>query len=517
MLRKLKTNIRLTFRDYILCASSALLLILAFPSSNLWLLAWFGFVPVFFALNNKSKTEAFLLFFITGVIFWAGTIYWLVHVTLAGTIVLILYLALYFAFFGLIIRPCTRHSSPYALIFIPSVWVLLEYLRSHLLTGFPWALLGYSQHRNLLLIQIADITGAWGVSFMIVLVNVAVVEIIWSGSKRIWPRLKITLALVSLFLFCVLSYGYFRLTARPKPSSGERLKISLIQGNIPQELKWDPRSKEYIGNKYLELSLQATKDNPDLLVWPEAALPVILEEEPVFFEAVREFVEAERIPLLLGAVTSREGFYYNSAILLKPGSNLDRYDKLHLVPFGEYIPLRRVLPFLQVVVPIGDVTAGKHYTIFRTPRAVRRAPSPGQNIDFAVLICFEDLFPELSREFVGRGADFLINITNDAWYKKTSAAHQHLEASVFRAIENRVYLVRAANTGVSAFISPRGEIIDTVNDGRGDEIFIDGYRSKEITLLKAPRAFYTRYGDIFIFFCLIFVLYSIIADKKYRQ
>ncbi|MFH1641087.1 MAG: hypothetical protein ABIA66_03880, partial [Candidatus Omnitrophota bacterium] len=174
MLRKVKSPV---LKEIALCVLSAVLLILSFPSFNLEFLAWFGFVPVFFALNNKSLKKTFFLFFITGLIFWSGVIYWLVHVTLSGAIVLILYLALYFAIFGLIIRPCTRRSTPYALIFIPSVWVLLEYVRSHLFTGFPWALLGYSQYLNLPVIQIADITGVWGVSFLVMMVNVAIVEI----------------------------------------------------------------------------------------------------------------------------------------------------------------------------------------------------------------------------------------------------------------------------------------------------------------------------------------------------
>ncbi|HTZ11969.1 MAG TPA: apolipoprotein N-acyltransferase [Candidatus Margulisiibacteriota bacterium] len=497
---------RLKTKDYLLSFSSALLLILSFPGFNLWPFAWFGFVPVFLALNNKSIKDAFLLFFITGVIFWTGIIYWLVHVTLAGTILLILFLSLYFALFGLIIRPCTKDSTLYTLVFIPAVWVLLEYARSHLLTGFPWALLGYSQYLNLPVIQIADITGPWGVSFLLMLSNVAIVEIIWSGKKAFWPRLKITVILLAAVLSLVLSYGYLRLSRTPPPAA-DTVRISLIQGNIPQELKWHVASREYISSKYLELSSAAMKDGADLLLWPEAALPAILEEEPSFFERAKGFAETNRVNLLLGAVTLRDTLYYNSAILVYPNRQTLRYDKMHLVPFGEYIPLKNVFPFLQTIVPIGDVTAGKEYTIFRIRGREGKA-------SFAVLICFEDLFPELSREFAKRGARLLVNITNDAWYKKTSAASQHLQGSVFRAVENRLPLVRAANTGISAFISPEGKLLATVKDRLGREIFIDGFQTQSLSLYAGSLSFYTRYGDLFIFFCLLLALYAIIIPLK---
>jgi apolipoprotein N-acyltransferase len=519
MLRKIirlsAIGFQLSAKDILLSVASGILLILSFPNFNLWLFSWFGFVPVFFALNNKSRKGTFFLFFITGMIFWSGIVYWLVHVTLAGTILLVLYLALYFAIFGLIIRPCTKHSTPYSLIFIPSAWVLLEYLRGHLMTGFPWALLGHSQYLNLPVIQIADITGAWGVSFLVMAVNVAIIEIIWSWRRRLWPRLRIAVILLISFLFLALCYGYFRLSEHAAPSTQRPIRISVIQGNIPQELKWNPEAKDYIVNKYLELSAEVLKDKPDLIIWPEAALPVILEEEPIFFERVKDSTRDNKTPLLLGAVTKRDNLYYNSALLVSgAGEPAGRYDKLHLVPFGEYIPLKKILPFLETVVPIGDISAGTEYAVFNLDM------SAGERLDgkvkFSILICFEDLFPELSRKFKQQGAQFLINITNDAWYKKTSATGQHLQASVFRAVENRLPLVRAANTGVSGFIAPSGKIISLVRDKTGRDIFVDGYNTQEIQIIKRPLSFYTRHGDIFPVLCLLLVLYGIIPRKRIK-
>ena len=506
MLRKI-----ISLKGLFLSSLSAILLILSFPGFNLEFLAWFGFVPVFFALNNKSLKQAFFLFFITGVIFWSGIIYWLVHVTLAGTIVLVLYLALYFALFGLIIRPCTKHSTPYALIFIPSVWVLLEYLRSHIFTGFPWALLGYSQYLNLPLIQIADITGAWGVSFLVMLVNVAIVEILWGASRQtLYLRLKVVMIVVVLVLFLTLSYGYFRLSTQAKNPSGNSIRVSVIQGNISQELKWDPDARAYILDRYTQLTGQAAADKPDLIIWPEASAPGLLGEDDAIFQEIFGLSEKVKAPLLVGAVATDNGKYYNSVLLIEPpGAIAGRYDKIHLVPFGEYIPLKNVFSFMETIVPIGDIERGVKFTIFENHIRPGRAPER-----FAVLICFEDLFPELSREFVIKGAGFLVNITNDAWYKKTNAAHQHFQACVFRAVENRVFLARSANTGVSGFISPYGKIISLVNNEAGENIFISGYNTQDIIPLGKFTTFYTRYGDIFPLGCFLLVLCGIIPFFK---
>jgi len=494
-------------KEIFFCILSATLLILSFPRFDIEFLAWFGFVPLFFAIKNKSRPKAFLFSYLTGVIFWLGIIYWLVHVTLVGLVVLVLYLALYFGLFGLIVSTYLLPTT-YYLLFIPSIWVLLEYIRSHLFTGFPWALLGYSQYLNIPVIQIADISGVWGVSFLVMMVNVAIKEVL---GLRFWVlgiRKKAIFMIIYCFLVItgVIIYGYYKIYLTPNTEHQTPLKITVIQPNIPQELKWNPQSNNYIMQKYLDISLRVVKDNPDLIIWPEAALPVVLEEVPSYYERVRDFVRGIKTPLLLGAVTRRDNLYYNSALLVSQEARLlSRYDKLHLVPFGEYIPLRKILGFLETVVPIGDFSRGTEYTVFTLPTTYYLLPTKS-----SVLICFEDLFPDLSREFVKRGAGFLINITNDAWFKRTSSPYQHLCASVFRAVENRVFLVRAANTGVSGFIAPTGKIISLVADASGNNIFVSGYKSQEISASKESHSFYTRYGNIFCCACLLFVLGGII-------
>lgn len=490
----------------LLCLLSAVLLILSFPNFNFWFFAWIGFLPLFLAIQKTtSRFQAFLLAYLTGIIFWAGIIYWLVHVTLLGSIILILYLAIYFGAFGFFFKTCSLQPTTYDLLFIPSLWIILEYIRGYLFTGFPWALLGYSQYLNLPIIQIADITGVWGVSFLIVCMNTAVYSIVCCKSSPFGEashyavKEKQKYLLPALFIIISLIYGYYKLYHLRVNTYDLPLKICVIQGNIPQEAKWDSRYMESILKRYSSLTASAAKENPDLIVWPEAASPGILGEDDWVFQEIFSLAKKIKIPLIVGAVVKEGDHYYGSALLVNSsGSIAARYDKLHLVPFGEYIPFKKTFPFLQTIVPIGDIERGKDCTVFQGPAK------------FSVLDCFEDTFPELAREFVKHGAKFLVNITNDAWYKKTSAPYQHLQASVFRALENRVYLVRAANTGVSGFISPEGKIISLVKNEKGQNLFISGFDTNYIKLPLKNYSFYTRHGDIFIAACFLFIFYGII-------
>ncbi len=489
MLRKITDcSVAVKYRDWFLCFVSAIILILPFTTFGLWFFAWFGFIPFFTAIKNKNKFYTFLLAYFTGVVFWLGTIYWLSHVTVMGTVILVLYLSLYFGLFGLLIGSHMAIPRKRILFFVPAVWVLLEFARSYLLTGFPWALLGYSQTSNLPIIQIADITGTYGVSFLIVMVNVALYS-----KKRIMPAL----------LCCVIvaSYGFYKLYWPDRNKDIVKYKVSVVQGNIPQQMKWDERARGYIINKYLELTHKAEGDGPDLIVWPEASWPFLLNDNDINLAEGMDFLSGLKSSLVFGAVTMRGGFYYNSALFYRKGLKTPGiYDKLHLVPFGEYIPLKKIFPFLETIAPIGDITKGNKYTVF------------SDRNDFSVLVCFEDLFPELSRRFVRKGASFLVNITNDAWYGNTTAAYQHLQASIMRAVENRVWVVRSANTGISAFINSKGKIISLVSDRCRGSLFVDGVATSSVNIMAGKyKTFYTYTGDLFVLFSL---LYLVIFLKK---
>jgi len=460
--------------------SSSLLLILSFPNFNLSYLAFIGFVPLFFAIENKSPKKAFLISYICGFLFYLGVLYWLYHVTIIGLIILCLYLAIYFGIFGLFTLHVTRYTLHKPVLLqlftIPASWVFLEYIQAHLFTGFGWALLGYSQYKNIPLIQIADFSGVYGVSFVIMMVNYAF--------YRAFKKSFLEVAVAVMVLAAVFGYG---IIMENSEEPGKDIRVSVIQGNIPQELKWDPEAAEMIINKYASLTKMASLEKADLIIWPETSFPGFFEIDKEMTDEVLSLAKAIKTPILIGANTEdpspfplpegervRVRGYFNSAVLIsRRGNSVARYDKIHLVPFGEYVPFSNSLPFLHSLVlgELGEFTPGNEFKAFSLqPSAF------SQRIKFSVLICFEDIFPELARRFVRNGARFLVVITNDAWYGRSGAAYQHAANSVFRAIENRVPVVRCANTGYSCFIDSKGRIYDSVEE-KNSHLFITGYKT----------------------------------------
>jgi len=439
---------------------SAILLILSFPNFNLSLLAFVGFIPLFSAIENESPKKAFFISYISGFIFYLGTLYWLYHVTVIGLAILCLYLALYFGIFGLIFSLCAMR---YALCIMPLIWIFLEYIQAHLFTGFGWALLGYSQYRNTPLIQIADFSGVYGVSFVIMMSNAA----IYRALKRSFREIIIA----GVILIAVFGYGAVRENAG---GYGSGVKVSVIQGNIPQELKWDPHARDMIIEKYTVLTRMARLDDPDLIVWPETSFPEIFETDNDMTGRVLSLAKDIDIPILAGVNTEKNEKYFNSAVLISgQGEVVDKYDKIHLVPFGEYVPFSGKFPVLHKLVlgELGEFTPGQDFKIFELKAQGSRLKGK-----FAALICFEDIFPELAKRFVKNGAKFLIVITNDAWYGRSGAAYQHAACSVFRAIENRTPVVRCANTGYSCFIDSMGRICDSVEE-HGKHLFVTDYKT----------------------------------------
>ena len=515
----------------LLCISSSLLLALSFPNSNIELLAWIGLVPLFLVIDRTTLKGAFWFSCLTGVLFFSFIIYWLSHVTLFGLIVLVLYLSLYFGIFGGLVKFFWERSRylpvpPYirtliVLFFPPVLWGTLEFIRTHLLTGFGWALLGYSQYLTLPVIQIADITGVYGVSFLIVLVNTGVYLMIRNFNIEILPpnargqndKKKchserseesnlIYFALPCIFLTATLIYGNYKL--KEYPGTNRTLKVSVIQGNIPQGEKWDPKLRMVILEKYEVLTKLASMEEPDIIIWPETSFPgiIVLDEidADVLYQRVATLARDVHIPILIGSQRNDvlKGMSFNSAILVSKNGDIEsHYDKLHLVPFGEYVPLGRFFPFVGKAIDVGDFARGTEWTLFPLPQG-----------KFGVLICFEDTFPGQVRQFVREGADFIVNITNDAWFGRTGAPYQHAQVSVFRAIENRREVVRSANTGLSCFIDPKGKI-------KNLKPFITGYKTETITLAER-KSFYTVYGDLFAILCICISVIVVISSLSLR-
>lgn len=499
-------------RDILSSASAAGLLILAFPKMDIWPLAWIGLVPLLRGLEGQTPSRAFARAYLCGILFFGGTLYWLIHVTLPGMVLLAAYLAVYFGLFGVGYNFLAGSKTAWKPFGIASLWTLLEFTRAHFLTGFGWASLGYSQYKNLLFIQIADLTGVYGVSFLVVLSNLLFKEI-FDGIREppTARKLKFTLSLIlpALVLALALGYGALRLAVarRAQTRPAPQASIAVVQANIPQSMKWYEPAWPDIMARYKILTEAAAKEKPDLIIWPETSYPGILWEDKELFDELRGFVARLGVPLLVGSIVRADGHYYNTAILLsKGGEILQQYKKIHLVPFGEYIPLRPLFPFLEHIVPIADFTAGEEYTVFDFPRK-EGAKAKVAGGSFSVLICFEDTIEGIARQFTRQGAGLLVNMTNDAWFKDTKAPFMHAQASVFRSVENRRPLVRAANTGVSCSIDASGRMVQTVADERGKKTYVSGYAIMKVRLDR-QETFYTRYGDVFIMGCCAWLLWA---------
>jgi apolipoprotein N-acyltransferase len=475
-------------------------------------MAWVGLVPLLWALRDSRPREAFLLGWVAGLVHFTSLLYWIIQtmtnygglswpLSLGVLLLLASYLALYVGLFGLVLKAASRGSRHLRWALAPPVWVAVELARAHALTGFPWANLGYSQYGFLPIIQVADLTGVYGVAFLIVLVNASLVELAENLAGRLALARKPTLgslkvaSVTGLALALSLGYGLFVL-ARPErtvPAETPSLRFALLQGNIPQDLKWDEAYQQETMNLYevLVAEVSGSGEPPEFIVWPETATPFYLQQDGPLREQLVAMVRRSGTYHLIGSPAFERldsaVAYYNRAYLVGPdGRLLDYYDKIHLVPFGEYVPLSSVLFFVRrLAYGVGDFYSGQRYTVFTIPKG-----------RFGALICFEVIFPSLVRQFVLRGAQFLVNITNDAWFGRTAASAQHLSMAVFRAVENRVALIRAANTGITAAIDPFGRIVDSTG------LFVRTYITGSIPVVRSPGSLYTRLGDLFAFGCV---------------
>jgi len=435
---------------------SGVLLFLAFPGAGLWPLIFVALVPLFSALPGRSLREAFALGLLAFTVFFAGLLYWIFGVmvrfgglplplALSAYLLLCLYLALYpaLAVFGAAAAGAFERPGLLPGLLLAVFWMAGEYLRGRLLTGFPWEPLSGALAPVPLLLQPAALVGALGLSLLPLWVNYALFAALPPRGRR--APLLVALAL----LVATALYGWRVLSREISPLP---VRVALIQGNVPQELKWRPGEERRSLERYLELSRKTLFCDPDLLIWPETALTFPFPYGGLtgkLFEGVRGLGR----PILFGApraVQTKKGWVLrNSLVALSPeGRVLGVYDKEHLVPFGEYVPLEDRLPWLRrLAVASGDYTPG------RGPGILRVA-----GVRVGILICFENAFSRLARARVRAGADFLLVVTNDAWFGRSAALRQHFDQSILRAVETRRWVVQVSNTGLSGVIDPCGRV-----------------------------------------------------------
>lgn len=488
-----------------MAAISGAALVFTFAPFNLYPLAWFALAPFLVALKGLPKGKnAFKAGFLMGFFYFFGTTYWIYHSmhdyggmglvsSLLAVVLLASYLSLFTGVFAYLFSFKIKRTRLPALFVAPVIWVTLEYLRSYLLTGFPWATLGYSQWKFLYIIQMADVTGVYGVSFLIVAVNGAIADLfIMKKKMREMPLFPVSFTMAGYFILaaCVmlaLAYGEFRLSHE---DAGLPLRVSIVQGNIDQGQKWNLNNQDHVFDIYKELTEGALFESPNLIVWPEASLPFAFDEKDPRVQELEKMQTTINVPMLIGAVRQKkDGKYANSAVLLDEGKPTFMYDKIHLVPFGEYVPLKRVLFFVNKISDaVGDLEPGHDYG----RGSIRQG-------DFGVAICYEIAFPGLVRKFFKDGGNFLITITNDAWFGKSSGPYQNFSMAAFRAVENRKPVIRAANTGISGFFSSTGRLIKETGLFERKTLTADLKISDRTT-------FYSRFGDLFSYFCILSAL-----------
>ena len=494
-------------KHFFLSVLTSLLLWLSFPGGGkVWPLLFGALVPFLFVLRGVNARRAALYGLCCGLVHFTILLYWIVivlgkygglewFISLQALFLLALYMSLYFVLFALLARSLLL-SFPAAvcLWLLPALWVGLDWFRGIFLTGMPWMDLGYALFEVPHLIQIADLVGHHGVTFLVIFVNTCLM-LLFTKKHTFSGYLFIFVSALCL-LGSVAMYSKVRFEEVQQAMSAtdaSRITVGIVQGNIDQSVKWSPsQQKETVENYLSQTQDLLVSDRPALVVWPETALPFYPPSND-YMQPLKKQVATENFALLTGAPwyeivdrKARKANFFNSALLLEPnGTFSGKYYKNHLVPFGEYIPLKKYLPFLAPLVEsVGDFSVG---TI--------EQPLVWQDTRIGILICFESVFPELSRKWVLAGANVLVNLTNDAWYGKSSAPHQSLAMSVLRAVETRRSLVRSANTGISAFVTPAGTI------SRQSELFVPWAAATEVVLFD-QLTIWARYGYLFAPVCL---------------
>ena len=503
---------------------SGVLLSCAFPPLGWNLLAWVALVPILLIPTPRRTWEKLAVGYIFGYVHFALNLYWLNEVGFGAGWLLALWCALFpmlWYFIASSLNYCLKDektaSFPGAgplfikaewqlilqILLLSAVWVATEYLRAKLFTGFPWNQLGISQYKRLSVVALSQFTGVYGVSFIIVLVNMVIAA---EASRQLrffinpQPRpFPWHLALITLVLAPVCIFN----TRTPilPPEGTPNLRVAAIQGNIPQCRVWTEEQFQEALTTYKELSLKAVQEHPDLdlIVWPESAIPADMDYPPYHSTLSKLLIQLQK-PLLVGTLKQMQNSaqagdisLFNSAYLLDSNMEvLDYIDKMHRVPFGEYTPFGDQLPWLREMIGMGrDLTPGKSPHLIELPKGLKAG----------VNICFEDAFPEISRAFTLLGANLLCTITNDAWYNKSCGAEQHTSHVIFRAVENRRPFLRSGNNSHTCFITPDGIVMGQLTAQDGSP-FTRDFQVYDLPIYDDwGTTFYTRHGDLFATLC----------------
>ena len=537
---------------------SGLLYTSCFAPFNLTWFCWIALTPLIAAIlfSGKESRHPWLrnlaLGYVTGLTFFWTALSWLTTVTILGWFVLQFYMAIYFAlwawFCGLLRprearrqlsagkwdqmlaearstaalprSPWTKSTNNLLLAFLlAAAWTTQEWLRGWVFSGWGWNGLGVALHDTWPLIQIAEFTGVAGLSFMVAFANVILVTtayrlVLEARTHTTRPHFDLTLTMAAIVGVLTFGLRASQVSAPTKP-----LRVAAVQSNVPQNQKFDPQFTTKIFDKFRRLSEIALRSNPppDLLIWPESSMPGPMLTEPESNKFVMDLTASAESDLLLGTIDEENRDVYNAALLISDGGErVQLYRKVHLVPFGEYVPGRHRVPLLARIVGDqvpGDFSAGREYTVFSLTNS---------DVQVAPLICFEDTIGELVRQFVlstetNPGANLLVDITNDGWFLHSAGSHQHLANAIFRCVEARRPMVRAANTGVTCFVNQSGRVTQVLRDESGST-FTEGVLTGEIKVpTEHDLTFYTRHGELFAKACVVITVFAMLAISVIRK
>ena len=395
-----------------------------------------------------------------------------------------------------------RRSGPGAVWFAPPLWVASEWARSTIGGGFPWVPLGASQAEALPVVQLASVAGVYGLSMLLALVSTAAAALALTPGRAT----RRTAAAVAVVVVIVGGAGAWRVS-RATLMTGDMVRVGLVQGNVAQEQKYDLRFRDEIMRRYLGLSRRVLADGASLVVWPEASTPFYFDAEGPLAQPIRQLAATAGTPFLIGTdeyEPPRDGRperFYNAAVLVgADGASRGSYRKMHLVPFGEYVPLKSVLFFVAPLIEaVSDFSAGTDPVVF---------DAGGRQV--SVSICYESVYPGIAQAFVEGGSQLLATITNDAWFGRSSAPHQHFAQGALRAVEQGRYIVRAANTGISGAVDPYGRVIARTNLFEPAALVVD-------VRLLSGRTIYSRVGDVVVWFSLAVTLWVVTTSLRRRS
>lgn len=495
------------FKYLIFSIISGILLGLSFQKFNLFLFAWVAFIPLIYCIYKNNLKSSVLYGFVTGITYSLIAFNWMFLFLLTNTksmkaalivaILFWLYQSIYFVLWSFIICFIKKNNNLIILVFSSSVWAILEYIKNYFLSGFPINLLGYSQSSFTALIQFADVFGVYGISFIIILINFLLFYWIYNKNKKY-------LIAAFIIISILLIYGFIRINQISKINYKEEIKIGIVQPNIPQEKKWRRSLKDEIIKIIYDMAQYFKDKNCEIILYPETLLPRMLEETEEIQSLVKNISNYADISLIGGKSIENERLYNSIFLISKEGNIIDKYKKRHLILFGEYVPFENFLVKLLKKINLTDNFSKEHeLKVFKF-----------ENYTLGINICSENYYPYLSRELVLKGATLLTTHSNDAWCDGLSYPYQHFVLDVFRAIENRKYLVVSSNTGISGVITPTGKIVRQTKNQ--EQVCFE-----EIVYANNYITIYDRIGDLFVLVCslyvvsvFIFFVYGVLKRRK---